>query len=97
MFNQNLDAMIRRLSDTSDNQHNAAALDILHKVKSRAYADIRAFRRDFDAYLSLLDAHYADLSRREPIRQAWADALHLLTADHWRKFRFHPADISAYV
>lgn len=100
MFNQNLDAMIRRRSDADDNPddnpHNAAALDILHKVKARAYPDIQEFRRDFDAYLSLLEAHYAALSRREPVRQAWTDALQLLTAAHWRKFRFHPQDLAPY-
>ena len=96
MFNQNLDAMIRRHTKAADTPHNAAALDILHKVKSRAYTNISAFRREFDALLTLLEAHYTALSQSEPVRQAWRDALHLLTADYWRKFQFHPQDLSVY-
>ena len=96
MFDQNLDAMIRRHTEAADTPCNAAALDILHKVKARAYLDISAFRREFDALLTLLEAHYAALSQSEPVRQAWRDALHLLTTDYWRKFRFHPQDISSY-
>ena len=96
MFDQNLDAMIRRHTEAADTTCNAAALDILHKVKARAYLDISAFRREFDALLTLLEAHYATLSQHEPIRQAWTTALNLLTTDYWRKFDFHPQALSGY-
>ena len=98
IFNQNLDAMIRQRSESEsvDEPCKSAALDILHKVKARAYHNIHAFKDDFEAYLSLLDEKYERLSQCEPTAQAWADALQLLTDDYWRKFLFQPGDIAHY-
>ena len=96
MFRQNLDAMIRQHSETADEPCKIAALDILHKVKARAYPDIHAFKQDIEAYLSLLDEKYARLSQCESIAQAWTEALQLLTADYWRKFLFHPDNLASY-
>lgn len=96
MFNQNLDTMIRQHSEAADEPCKFAALDILHKVKARAYSDIQAFKSDFEPYLSLLDEKCERLSRCEPVRQAWANALQLLTEDYWRKFQFHPRDLAHY-
>ena len=96
MFNQNLDAMIRQHEAAAKEAWRSATLDVLHKVKARAYPDIQAFKSNFEAYLLLLEERYGRLSEREPVRQTWLDALQLLTADYWRKFRFHPDDLSAY-
>ena len=88
MFHQNLDAMIRQQSEATDEPCKFVALEILHRVKARAYLDIQEFKSDFEAHLFLLDEKYQRLSEREPVRQAWTDALQLLTADFWRKFHF---------
>ena len=96
IFNQNLDTMIRQHSEAADEPCKSAALDILHRVKERVYPSIQAFKSDFEAYLSLLDEKYERLSRCESVRQAWTDALCLLTADYWRKFQFHPRDLAHY-
>lgn len=96
MFNQNLDTMIRQHSDGCDECLRSASLNILDKVKARAYPDIHTFKQDFEAYLSLLEEKYARLSESETPTQAWAEALRLLTNDHWRKFRFHPDDLASY-
>ena len=97
MFNQNLDTMIRRHTEAADESCKSAALEILHKVKARAYHGIYTFKQDFEAYLSLLEEKYAQLSESETLTQAWTEALRLLTDDYWRKFRFHPNDLASYI
>ena len=96
MFNQNLDALIRRNSEVGDEPSRSAAVGVLNKVRARAYPDIQAFRQDFEAYLMLLEDEYALLSECDGRRQAWAEALHMLTGDYWRKFRFDPGGLAAY-
>ena len=96
MFDQNLDAMIRQHEEAAKEAWRSATLDVLHKVKARAYPDIDAFRQDFEAYLSILDEKYACLYKCEPVRQAWIETLQLLTEGYWRKFRFRSDDLSAY-
>ena len=96
MFRQNIDAMIRQHESAPKEAWRAATLEMLHKVKARAHPDIQAFKSDFKAYLSLLEEQYESLSECESVRQAWTDALRLLTNDYWRKFRFRPDELSAY-
>lgn len=96
MFNQNLDSMIRRHEAATDEAWRSAALDILHKVKSRAYPDIQAFKSDFEACLLLLEERYESLSTSTPVRIAWQNALDMLVADYWRKFIFRPQDLDAF-
>ena len=96
MFNQNLDALIRRNSEVGDEPSRSVAVGVLNKVRARAYPDIQAFRQDFEAYLMLLEDEYALLSECDGRRQAWAEALHMLTGDYWRKFRFDPGGLAAY-
>ena len=99
-FAQDIDGMLRRISEHADDACNLMALDMLHKVKARAYPDIPAFKRDLDGYLRALDAGYALLAQCEPqcepVMRAWTDALDLLTADYWRKYLFDPASLAAY-
>ncbi len=97
MFDQNLDTMIRQHSESSDEPYKSAALHILNKVKARKYADIQAFRHDFDAYLLLQEEYCERMYACKPVRQAWTDALQLLTLDYWRKFQFDPASLEAYL
>ena len=96
LFRQNLDAMIRQHEAAADEACHSAALDILHRVKNRTYPGIQAFMSDFESYLSILEQKYEQLSEREVVTQAWNNALQLLKADHWRKFRFLPDDLSPY-
>ena len=96
MFRQNIDVMIRHHEAAPKEAWRAATLDILHKVKARAYPDIRAFKSDFQPFLSILEEKYERLFESEPVRQAWIGALQLLTADYWRKFGFRPDDLYAY-
>ena len=96
MFSQNLNTMIRQHSEAADEPCKFATLDILHKVRARAYPGMQAFKSDFEPYLSLLEEKYERLSERESVKQAWTDALQLLTTDYWRKFRFDPDDLSGY-
>ena len=96
MFTQNLDGMIRRARERSDEQCGAAELDILRKIRAREYPSINAFRRDFEAYLRLLERRYEHLSDSGVIRQAWQGALEELKNDYWRKFLFNPESLSAY-
>ena len=96
MFTQNLDSMIRRSTERSDKHCGAAELDILRKIRGRDYTSILAFRRDFDAYLHLLEERYEELSDSRAIRQAWQAALDELKDNYWCKFLFNPESLSAY-
>ena len=96
MFRQNLDSMIRQHESVAGEAWRSATLDILRKVKNRAYPSIQAFKSDFEPYLSLLEEKYESLSQCEAVTQSWTDALHLLTADYWRKFLFDPVGLEAY-
>ncbi len=96
MFNQNLDAMIRRHTEDPCEPYDTSALDILRNIKARAYPTIQAFKQDFTPFLTLLEARYARLSECARLTQAWHDALNLLTDDYWRKFQFNPGDLTSY-
>ncbi|MCY4578265.1 MAG: hypothetical protein OXD31_04385, partial [Chloroflexi bacterium] len=96
LFTQNLDGMIRRHTERSDEDCGAVELDILRKIRARDYPSIRAFRSDFEAYLSLLERRYEELSDSRAIRQAWQAALEELKDDYWRKFLFNFGCLSAY-
>ena len=96
MFNQNLDTMIRQHAEAPDESCRSAALDILRKVKARSYTDLHAFRQDFEPYLLLLEAHYSALGDDRETVQAWREALSLLSTPYWRKFRFHPDELTPY-
>lgn len=95
MFKQNIDALIRRRMQAPPAE-SQAALDILRRISARAYPDIDAFKRDFEAYLSILDRKYARLSQCQPVAQAWISAKRMLTDAYWRKFRFDPQSLAAY-
>jgi hypothetical protein len=96
MFSQNLDSMIRQHLEAHEGPWHSAAIEILRRIKVRGYPCINAFKDDFEPYVSLLEERYEILSQCEAVMQAWTDALHLLTAAYWRKFRFHPQDLAHY-
>ncbi len=96
MFRQNLEAMIRRLTESSANPSQDAALHILRQVQARAYPDIAAFTADFEAFLSLLETQYAEFAQHPAMRQAWASALAQMHDPYWRKFQFETEDLSEF-
>ncbi len=95
-FDRNLDALIRRHTENPSEPCGASALDILQKIKARAYATIQTFKQDFEPYLRLLEDQYAALSDHTPTTQAWQVAKAQLTNPYWRKFQFHPDDLNPY-
>ncbi len=96
MFNQNLDTMMRRLSEPPAQEWKSTAIEILSKVKQRDYPRLQAFRNDFEGFLTLLEQHYDRLQADARAREAWQAALSRLTDEYWRKYRFDPLSLQAY-
>ena len=96
MFNQNLESMIRQHSQASEERWHSAAIDILHKVKARGYAEIQAFNDDFEALLALLEEQYAALLEDHSAKVAWREAKALLVSPYWNKFRFSSNSLATY-
>lgn len=95
-FRQSLDAMMRRRQSAPDTPSQQAALAILRNIQARAYSGVPDFAADFDAYISLLDAEYDVLAQDPAVSGAWAAALDMMDAPHWRKFLFHPDDLAPF-
>ena len=90
-FEQELDEMARNLqSAAAPAAVQDAALPLLTRVKQRDYPDFADFRRDFTAYRDALQARNRALPDLAARRTAWQEALDLLYADHWRRYRFDP-------
>lgn len=68
----------------------AAGLPLLNRVQQRGYADFADFRRDYTAYLDALAERNRTLPDLLDRRRAWQEALELLRADPWRRYRFDP-------
>ena len=68
----------------------AAGLPLLNRVRQRDYPDFADFRRDFTAYLNALAERNRQLPDLSDRRRAWQEALNLLRADPWRRYRFDP-------
>ena len=96
MFKQNLDTMIRRLSETPAEPWKSETIDLLGRVKRRDYPSVRAFRSDFDRYMELMDRHYDRLLETGRTAKAWRTALSYLEDDYWRKYRFDPSGLRGY-
>jgi hypothetical protein len=65
-------------------------LYIIAKVRDRAYTDFADFQKDLTAYLEEVRIRNRNLTELAQARQAWAEALQLLKADHWRRYLFDP-------
>ena len=93
-FEQELAEMARRLeradSAAATAAVKAAGLPLLTRVRERDYPDFADFRRDFTAYLDTLAERNRQLPDLSARRRAWQEALNLLRADHWRRYRFDP-------
>jgi hypothetical protein len=92
---EELDHMAISFGDTPDPTRNAA-LYIIARVRDRAYTDFADFRKDLTAYLDEVRIRNRSLPELAQARQAWAEALELLKADHWRRYLFDPdVDLAA--
>jgi hypothetical protein len=84
---EELDQMAIRFGNTPDPARNAV-LYIIAKVRDRAYTDFADFQKDLTAYLEEVRIRNRNLTELAQARQAWAEALQLLKADHWRRYLF---------
>ena len=86
---EELDQIAISFGNTSEPARNAA-LHIIAKVRDRGYTDVVEFRKDLTAYLEEVRIRNRSLPELASARQAWAEALQLLKADHWRRYLFDP-------
>ena len=91
-FDQELDELEQYFRTGADDRCLAAAMEVIGKVKNRAYASLGSFRDDLNAYLEAVAERNRALSNRDQIEQAWTEALDWLRADYWKRFLFD-ADI----
>jgi hypothetical protein len=92
---EELDQIAISFGNTPDPVRNAA-LYIIAKVRDRAYTNFADFRKDLTSYLEELRIRNRSLPELAEARQAWAEALKLLKADHWRRYLFDPdVDLAA--
>ena len=78
------EALSRAYAGGADKARRDAARSILDRIGRRGYADVSAFRADFEAYLAA-----AALSPRAAgADAAWREALEGLRAPYWGKFLF---------
>ena len=91
-FEQELDEMARNLQSVPESTAPAkdAALTLIARIKQRNYPDFADFRADFTAYRDALQTRNRSLPDLDARRAAWQEALNLLYADHWRRYRFDP-------
>jgi hypothetical protein len=91
---EELDQMAISFGKVSD-PASKVALNIIAKVRGRAYADFGDFRQDLTAYLEEVrerDRHMPELTEAA---KAWSEAVDLLREDHWHRYIFNPeADLA---
>ena len=91
-FDQELEELEQYFRTGGDERCQAAAIEVIGKVKNRAYANLQGFRADLNPYLEAVVERNHALSNRDQTEQAWAEALDWLRADYWKRFLFD-ADI----
>jgi hypothetical protein len=89
-FGRELASMAQQFRAVADAEVQAAVLTMITQVQQRAYAAFADFRRDLMAYLEAVWRAHQTLPTRTPARQAWAEALGWLYAEHWQQYRFRP-------
>ena len=74
-----------------------AGLEILEKLKSRAYPDVADFRRDFDAVLKASQERCDAFAESTEHIDAWHGAKDELREPYWSKFLFDAStDLAPY-
>ena len=91
-FDQELEELEQYSRTGADDRCQAAAIEVIGKVKDRAYSNLQGFRSDLNAYLEAVVERNRALSNRDQTEQAWFEALDWLRADYWKRFLFD-ADI----
>ena len=91
-FDQELEELEQYFRTGADAGCQAAAMEVIGKVKDRAYSSLGDFRTDLNAYLEAVVERNLALSNRDQTEQAWTEALDWLRADYWNRFSFD-ADI----
>ena len=87
-FDQDLDDMAQGFGRVADPGVREASLSIIGKVHRRAYGAFADFREDFTGYLEFVRVRNQNLPNLVQARTAWAEASHLLRAEHWRHYLF---------
>lgn len=97
IFAQTVNAMIEAYSSARHTATREAGLEILEKLKSRAYTDTNLFRRDFEAILSVSQDKCDAFSESAEHIEAWRRAKDELKEPFWSKFLFDAsADLTPY-
>jgi hypothetical protein len=91
-FDQELEELEQYFRTSADDRCQAAAMEVIGKVKNRAYSNLQGFRADLNAYLEAVAERNRAISNRDQTEQAWTEALDWLRADYWKRFLFD-ADI----
>ena len=89
-FDQEMEEMEEYFQTCSDDHCQATALEMIAKVKNRAYSNLDAFRVDLNAYFGAMADRNAALAALAEAKQAWTEALGWLRADYWKRFLFDP-------
>ena len=91
-FDQELEELEQYFRSGADDRCQAAVMEVIGKVKGRAYSNLQGFRSDLNAYLEAVVERNRALSNRDQTERAWFEALDWLRADYWNRFLFD-ADI----
>lgn len=95
-FLQELDEMDADFSGT-DEPVRSAALDMIARIRDRAYTDFDSFRQDLNSYLAAVGERDQALAGLDQLRLAWGEALNWLREDHWNKYLFDAeVDLAAF-
>lgn len=89
-FRGELSRMAQQFQAVPDAGIRQAAREMIAQVQQRAYGAFGEFRRDLSAYLQAVHRAHQALPHLPQARQAWAEALQWLYADHWQHYRFRP-------
>ena len=76
-FDQELEELEQYFRTGADAGCQAAAMEVIGKVKDRAYSSLGGFRTDLNAYLEAVVERNLALSNRDQAEQAWTEAFGL--------------------
>lgn len=89
-FEQDLNQMIHHYHELTTGALQEAAVNLLQKVKRRAYESIEEFRQEVQHYLGLAEERNRALPDLPGLVEVWREGLGLLHDKYWRRFLFDP-------
>jgi serine/threonine protein kinase len=97
-YSRELDRMLQACTDDVGSESlRDLAVEMLQRLKKRAYGAIPPFRHDLLQYLALIDERNATLPDLPDRLGVWRQGMDLLREQYWRKFRFDfDADLAPY-